>query len=241
MKKILLLKLLMFSLAATLFLFLAAPAAAQEVVDTITVDVFGEPTAITVSGPLRGYVGDTLTFSFEIVDADGQPSMGVTVWGVANPAQATIVEETDSTVSVRLLTRGSLTLTVTVSRITSLRIGAEWLEGQGERTGMFRWASDGPLQIQCPGGGSTDGRCDTPGPAIQLCAVGYSGTRPVFASHQICVDQLESELGPLPTLRYALQRWLYGPVEMVPIIAFKNVFSTGMPDEVAVGLAGQPG
>lgn len=207
---------------------------AQEVVDTITVDVYGEPTAITVSGPLRGYVGDTLTFSFEIVDADGEPSMGVTVWGVANPAQATIVEETDSTVSVQLLARGRLTLTVTVNRITSLRIGAEWLEGQGDRTGMFRWASDEPFQIQCPFGGSTDGACDTPGPALQMCAVGYSGTRPIFASHQTCIDQLESELGPLPSLRYALQKRFQGEAEQVPLYAFKNVYPTGIPDQLVV-------
>lgn len=198
---------------------------AAQVVDTITVDVYGEPTAITVSGPLRGYVGDTLTYTFEIVDADGNPSMGVTSWQVADPTRATIVAETDSTVSINLLRPGRLTLQVTVARLTAIRLGGQWLPGQGDRAGTFRWADqiDNHFQVTHDP--------DNPRPAIQLCAVGYSGEWPVFTSHAFCADNLPPDFGVLSALRFAI----YGPVKLVPLSAFKNVYPTGIPSHVSTG------
>jgi len=164
------------TILAALALALATPASAQ-VVDSISVQVLGEPAALLVDGPMRAYVGDTLTFRYTVVDELGEPTIGVVTWEVEDPTRAAILAETDSTLVVRLDRTGRLNLIATVNRLTEIVIGGVYGTGSGSNEGMFQWASAGPFVV-------------TVGGTVRLCAAGFAGDQLIFVSGQPCLDAL---------------------------------------------------
>ena len=157
---------------------------AAQVVDTVTVEVYGEPDAIVVDGPIRAYVGDEVTFAYEVVDSAGNPTIGVVTWEVEDPTRATILSETDSTLVVRIDRPGRLTLIATANRLTSLSLGGLYGPGTGSREGEFQWASQGRFQVVCSNGPPCE-----PVPTIYMCVVGFAGSRAIFATGA-CADQM---------------------------------------------------
>lgn len=216
---------------------------AQEVVDTITVEVYGVPTAIDVVGPLRGYVGDTLTFAYEPVDADGNPTVAVVTPSVQDTTRAQIVFEGEDFIQVLLLRPGRLTLVFNVDRFDRLAIGGVYGPGSGAREGDFQWGSEGPFQLPCVYGGE-----DWPPPeqhacsnqaVVFMCAVGYAGDIPVFASNESCA--YEAGLVAAGDVQGIDRQWLamiyMDRVKYAPISAFKNsgYGPLGIPSSVRVG------
>jgi len=189
-----------------LYLIFTSRGSAQ-VVDSISVEVVGEPAALLVDGPIRAYVGDTVTFTFDVVDDAGEPTLGVVFWEVRPQERATIVEETDSTLVVVLESRGSLTLVATVERLDELAIGALYLDDYREGgevvtpAGTFHWA------------GITGDILLNPGGRAALCVLGLAGDRAVFASSDACA---ENSGMVAPDLRYLPLRQARGGPWTVP-------------------------
>lgn len=227
-------------------LLLAMPGAAQ-VVDTIHVEVYGVPEALVVEGPLRAYVGDTIDFAFDIVDAEGNPTVGVLTWAVEDSTRARIVAETDSTLSVALLRPGRLTLIANVDRIDRLVLGGTYGEGTGSLQGTFQWAAEGPFTLPCPYGGAEwpppdQHDCATPS-YLAMCAVGFAGSRAIFASNGACADAIGIGVGGpggvpdgMTPLKLAWLRTFSDLVQVVPATAFKNLTPMGAPVGVAIGV-----
>lgn len=221
------------SLASTL-------GASAQVVDSIRVEVVGEPAALEVTGPLRAYVGDTITFDFDVVDDAGQSTLGVVFWEVQPPERATIIEETDSTLTVSLDSRGALTLVATVERLDELAIGALYLDDyrrDGEvvtPAGTFLWP------------GITGDLALNPGGRASLCVLGLAGGRALFASSETCAENAGLVTGDLryaPLYRASRDPWsmpeVRWPWEDLPeiyigsLVALKN--AEALPTMVRAG------
>ena len=214
-----------------LLLALAAPLGGQEVVDTITVEVYGVPSALDVVGPLRGYVGDTLMYVFEPVDSTGAPTLAVVTASVADTARARIVEEGEDYIRVLLLRPGRLSLIFNVDRFDRLAIGGTYGPGTGPDEGRFQWAESGPFVFRCTGP-ETD-PCENR-PSAFMCAVGFAGNVPVFASNRDCAFQagLVTGLGLPDVDRTMLATVLALRTRIVPLSAFRNYSPIGIPTRV---------
>jgi hypothetical protein len=180
--------------ALALFALLVAsvlPAAGQEVVDSVTIDILSPPAAITITAPERAYRGDTITVAYQIVDEVGNPTEGVATWAVSPANRATVLSQTDSTVAIRLDSPGRVTLIVTVDRLDRLVIGGRYNEpglmedGTEIPAGTFDWG--GPFHLRVGGTAS-------------MCAVGFAGERAVFVSDLLCYENLGSLIGDVPPL-----------------------------------------
>jgi len=160
------------------------------------------------AGAAAQATGDTITVAYRIVSDDGQPTSGIATWTV-NPAdRATIIEETDSTVSVVLDRAGPVTLVVDVARLESLIIGGRYNDpgltssGAVVPAGTFQWSTEGPFTL-AEGGTAT------------VCAVGFaSDGRALFVSDDLCYENLATLLGGVPPLAGSLIRRADLPVSL---------------------------
>ena len=207
---------------------IVAPAHGQ-VVDSITIQVWGEPTALTVSGPDRGYVGDTLTYVVDIVDENGDPTIGVLTWEVQDTTRARIVLEGEDYLQIELLRSGPLTLLAYVERFDLLAVGGTYGPGTGARQGDFQWAMDGPFELPCEYGGTQSPPPATypcaNDPTVALCAVGFAGDRPVVASNDDCATAVGvgAVSGDLNDWDRTLLAAIYErQIRRAPFRAFKN-------------------
>ena len=206
--------------------------------------MYGEPAALEVAGPLRGYVGDTLTYVAEIVDVDGNPTIGVLTWAVQDTTRARIVTEGEGFVQVVLLRPGRLTLVANVERFDRLAIGGTYGPGSGDLEGDFQWAAAGPFQLPCVYGGA-DWPPPDPHPCANqavafMCAVGYAGEWPVYASNRACAEAagIATVPGDLdwPQLDRAMLATVYtNQIKLVPLWAFQNYGPLGVPSSVQAG------
>lgn len=169
-----------------------------QVTDSVTIQISSPPTSISISAPEGGYVGDTVTIAYEIVDNSGEPTVGIATWEVSPDSLAEIVAQTDSTVTVQLLRRGNATFIVTVRRLDRIVIGGRYnvpsTDSLGNEipAGTFIWSTQDIFQLE-------EGVED----AAELCVVGISdNNEPIFASTVHCWQNLPSLTGvqSLPTL-----------------------------------------
>jgi hypothetical protein len=172
----------------------AAPIRAQEMrVDTVFVQVYGAPASVALDGPVAGYVGDTLRWTYSVRDEDGMETPAFVSWSIEQDG-GEILEATDSTLAIVPSRPGQLRLIATITRIDSLVIGLVYGPGNNEEEGTFAWGRDGfALNV---GGG------------MQLCGFFYSGVAIVaVGSAPACHDTPPAlALGParVPSIRLAL-------------------------------------
>lgn len=193
----------LFLLAAAAAILLPSSSSAQ-VADSVTIEVLAPPAAVTIEAPARAYRGDTITVAYQCVDEDQTPTFCTTAWSVDPPNRATIIEQTDSTVSVVLEQSGRVVLRVLVDRMDRLVIGARFLEGgldaQGDPLpdGSFQWQTEGPFRLTRTG-------------SAELCLVGLAGEKPLFVSSGACYENLETLAGFVPPLSDLDVPWRFGP------------------------------
>lgn len=175
-----------------LFGLFGAGLSAQDVLvaDSVTIEAISLPATVTISAPDRSYVGDTLRMPFQILDADGQPTDGVTSWTVSDTSRAEIVSESETEVVLLLKRPGRVTLRVEIFRLTALLLGSELLDDGGEPIpGTFVFNEPRTIVV---------------GQRAQACAVGVSDGIAIFASNPSCAAQV-TLWGTIPDFRQALR------------------------------------
>lgn len=202
----------------TLLFLLAAPSTGDaQVVDSISVEVVGEPAAIVIDGPLRAYVNSEVVFRFQIIDADGAPSPGIAVWESDDTTRAAILAETDSTVTVRLLSKGRIVLRVFVERLDVMVIGGVYGEGSGSLQGRFQWASEGTFTVECKWDPATGDPCGSSA-LLHLCVLARGGSGNLWASDPACAEGALAS-SPLPLRQASYQPGPGKPSANVSIVA----------------------
>lgn len=182
-------------------LLCAVPASAQ-VTDSVTIEVLSLPSSVEIDYPARAYIGDTISVAYQIIGEDGEPSAGVAVWTATPPDAATILEQTDSTVTVVLNQRGLVRLIVEVSLLDRLVIGGRYVDpsrnletGDPIPAGTFQWSTEGQFYV------------DAIGSEIQMCTAAFAGSRVVAVSSDDCYQNLPALTGgvlpPLSGIRRA--------------------------------------
>jgi len=83
-----------------------------------TITVFNEPETVEIHAPAMGYVGDTITVTYRVLDAAGAPTAGTVTWTVT--AQARIIATDESTVLLMLVAPGSAVLTGAVRKVVAV-------------------------------------------------------------------------------------------------------------------------
>jgi hypothetical protein len=149
---------------AFLPLFFASPMSGQEVivVDSVTITASNRPVTIVFNAPGGAYVGDTIGIATELVDGAGNPTTGSISWEIRGPGS--LVEQSDTLVTIAVEAEGEIVLIGTVFRLTRLVIGIE------RENGDFTLFTE-PDQILNL----------TVGETARACAVGYSGDVAIFA------------------------------------------------------------
>lgn len=178
-------------IAVLAVLLFHAPAAAQ-ITDSVTIEILEPPAAITITAPERAYRGDEVTIAYQIVTEGGAPTEGIATWSVVPEGRATILTQTDSTVTIRLDQPGRVTLAVEVARVDRIVQGFQFMQPTIDEEAGVRLASDRFLW-------GTGGQMEV-GQLVHVCAVALAGERVAFASSRSCHAHLAALVGFVPPL-----------------------------------------
>ena len=204
-------KRLALSLGIGLALF-ASPLNAQDpvVMDSVFIQVFGAPMSLEITTTPAGpyYVGDTINFEYYAIDEAGERTPALITWTVADPARATLMETSDTTMFVVPLLRGELRLDVTIQKADEIVLGALFREFLKDGTtpalyrfpegewasyppGTFLWAADGVIDWDVIYAWDDPDQLGEPifRESVLFCAFIYQGTSAIATSHPDCVGQ----------------------------------------------------
>lgn len=166
-------------------LLIAAPAQAQQ--DSVTVTIYNQSDLQLIITPddFTGFVGDTVTFDAQVVDAvTGDTLSAILQWSTDDP---TNVEIDPDTGFARFLARGTYRIYVDVVSIV-----AELIIFELDENGDARWIPESGIELAV-------------GDSVQLCAYLFDPQMmPVGKSGEFCPDEI-SGVTPLVPLQYIPQ------------------------------------